>query len=436
VLPLPALPNLSEPFLTRRAVLQAFVVGIAGAALATACGRGAAVSVVADVSRAEPAAGTAAAVKAIDQLAADLYTRLAVADPGNLIFSPYSIEVALAMTRNGAVGLTRTQMDHVLHTVAGDELDNSFNALDRAMTSRSGARESEKRKGDVALDVANALWAQKDFAFEQPFLNALGKNYGAGVNIVDYKEDAAGAQKTINQWVSDRTHEKIADLIPDGVLDAMSRLVLTNAMYLKAPWLTVFAKQGDLPFHKPGGSTVRVPTMIGGSEGKYGEGDGWQAAAIPYLGNELSMVVIVPDDLSTFEKGLDGDRLASITAAIQDDVESVQMPLFTYRSKFSLNEQLAALGMPLAFRDDADFSAMTTSDQLKIAAVIHQGFLAVDEEGTEAAAATAVVMELTSGRVMPTAKKLIADKPFLFVIRDVPTGVTLFLGRVTDPAAT
>jgi serpin B len=432
----PQLPDLSNPALSRRAVLQGLALGVAGAVVASACGKAATTSIVADITRADvPADEAKRAAAAIDALATELYTRLSAIDDGNLVFSPYSIEIALAMTRNGAAGETRAQMDRVLHAGSGDELDRSLNALDRALASRNGHRKDDKRDGDVAVDVANALWGQKDFAFEQAFLNALGKSYGAGMNVVDYKADAKGAQKEINDWVSGRTHAKITDLIPDGVLNDLTRLVLTNAMYFKAPWLHAFGKVGDRPFRILDGSQVSVPTMIGGEGGTYGEGSGWQAAEVPYLGRELSMIVIVPDDLAAFERDLTGDKLPSITNDVKDQLDSIQMPLFTFRSKFALADHLVALGMPLPFADQADFSLMTKTAPVKIAAVLHQGFIAVDEEGTEAAAATAVVIEEVSG-TMPAGEKLVVDKPFLFVIRDVPTGATLFLGRVTDPRAT
>jgi len=429
------LPTLSDAHLSRRALLQTFAVGLATTLVASACGRGT-ISIAADVNRSDvPADAAKGAAKSIDALAADLYTKLSSLESGNLIFSPYSIQVAMAMTRHGALGETRAQIDRVLHAGSGDELDRSLNALDRALAARNGERKDGARTGDVALDVANALWGQKDFAFEQPFLNALGKDYGAGMNVVDYKTDAKGAQKQINDWVGDRTHDKIPDLIPDGVLNDLTRLVLTNALYFKAPWLEAFGKMGDLPFHKRDGSVVSAPTMLGGAGGTYGEGPGWKAAEVPYLGKDLSMVVIVPDDLTAFEAGLTGDKLSSITNGIDEELDSVQLPMFTFRSKLQLNDVLSALGMPLAFMDQADFGAMTKTAPVKIAAVLHQGFIAVDEEGTEAAAATAVVMEQVSGRIS-SGKKLVVDKPFLFAIRDVATSATLFLGRVADPTAT
>ena len=358
-----------------------------------------------------------------------MYRRLASVDGNNLIFSPYSIEIALAMTLTERRA-SRAQMDQVLHAVAGDELDRSLNARPGIGVARGGESSGE-RKGDVSLAFANALWGQKGFGFEQPFLALLATDYGAGMKIVDYKTDFEGARKQINTWASDRTNAKIIDLLAPGSLDTMTRPVLTNAVYFKAPWVEKFDPLGDRPFRKFDGSTPSVPTMSGGEGGKYGEGPGWKAAELRYLGDELSMVVIVPDDLQSFEASLDGPTLASITGGLKEQLVSAQLPKFTFRTSVPLKPQLSAMGMPLAFSDGADFSAMSTTEQLLIDDVYHQAFIAVDEEGTEAAAATAVVITALSAMM---GKSLVADKPFLFAIRDKATGAILFLGRVTDPA--
>lgn len=373
------------------------------------------------------------AVTANDALAVDLYRGLAAADDANLIFSPYSITIALAMTRNGAMGDTRAEMDRVLHAPPGTDLDRGLNALDGSLAARNGERGPEERRGEVILRSANALWAQQGLPFEQPFLDTMAAEYGAGVALVDYRTDATGARRSINAWVSERTEEKIPELVPDGVIDDRTRLVLTNAVYFKAPWVEAFGLLGDQPFRTADGSTVSVPTMVGGEGGRYGEGPGWKAASLRYLGDELSMVVIVPDDLSAFEAGLDATTLVEITGGLDGQLAAITMPTFRFRSQVRLKDQLTAMGMPLAFSDAADFSAMTTAEQLKIADVVHEGFIAVDEEGTEAAAATAVVMQAVSG---PVGENLVADRPFLFAIRDDATGALVFLGRVTDPSAT
>ena len=375
------------------------------------------------------------ATASINGLAADLYKRLSPS-PGNLVFSPYSIDIAVAMTCNGANGKTRSQMERVLHAPASrDGLDPALGALDQALASRAGHRGSEARNGDVELSMANALWGQKGKVFEPRFLDALKGNSGAGMNLVDYVTDSEAARNEINTWVSDRTHAKIIDLVPRDGVDKRTRLVLTNAIYFKAPWAKPFSMAVPKPFHKTDGSSPSVPTMVLSQMGTYGEGPGWKAGEIPYLGGELSMVVIVPDNLARFETSLDGARLGAIAGGLKDDLLEVQMPKFTFRKSVQLKRELSVLGMPLAFSDAADFTRMAKINDITIGDVFHQAFIAVDENGSEAAAATAVVMGAKGGIGEPTGKPLIADRPFLFAIRDVPTGAVLFLGRVSDPAA-
>lgn len=388
------------------------------------------------VARADGSADTAEAVASTDALGADVFRRLAAsagADGGNLLLSPASIELALAMTRTGAAGETRAQMERVLHAGPGDDLDASLNALDLVLASRSGDRSNPARSGEVSLAVASSLWGQQRFAFEQPFLEGLARDYGAGMHLVDYAEDTEGARRTINQWVADRTNAKIPDLLPDGSVDGLTRLVLANALYLKAPWAKAFTGIGSQPFTHADGTTTSAPAMTVGKGASVSSGAGWRAATIPYLGNELAMTVIVPDDLHAFEASLDGSALASIRSAPTQLLGSLQMPLFTFRSKAQLQAPLSAAGMPLAFDEQAaDFSAMTSADHLCVSDIHHQAFIAVDEEGTEAAAATGVVIEAISA----LSTNMTVDRPFLFVIRDDATGATLFLGRVTDPTAT
>ena len=439
----PAGPSHRTP---RRRARRLAAVAVAAALVAGACGQKAPESspsspssppssvaaVKAALARRQVGAGEAdGAARSTDALAVDLYRRLATRD-GNLVFSPYSIEIALGMTRNGAKGETRTQMDAVLHADKGD-LDQGLNALEAALASRTGAKDVGERSGTIALDTANALWTQQGLPFQPAFLDALARDYDAGVQTVDYRADPEAARQVINDWVEQRTHDKITDLIPAGQIDTLTRFVLTNAVYFKAPWAVKFGAKGNQPFTTGGGAPVSVPTMAGGSGGTYGEGDGWQAARLHYLGNELSMVVVVPEDLASFEATFDDAVLTAILGGLGDPLLSAQLPRFTFRTSVSLKEQLAALGMPLAFTGDADFSGITTAEQLHIGAVLHQAFIAVDEEGTEAAAATAVVGRAGSAR--PEGKALVVDRPFLFAIVDDATGAVLFLGRVTDPSA-
>jgi serpin B len=384
-------------------------------------------------------AGPAAA--AISSLGASLYRRLAAEKPGeNLVFSPLSIEAALAMVRNGAAGETRAQMDRVLGAGSGDTLDRALNALDAALVAHNGPVKGSGGTAEIGLRTSNALWAQDGFVLYAAFLDVLARHYGAGVNVVDFARATEAARTRINAFVSERTNGRIPQVLPPDAVNAETRFVLTNTVWFKAPWQRPFGALGDRPFSRADGTTVSVPTMFG-SEGSagfygvgYGEGPGWKAGELKYVGGGLSMVVIVPDNLAAFERSLDGPTLTSITGGLTGDLRSVQLPRWKSRTATSLPEQLGALGMPRAFTDAAEFSALSP-EPTRIDDVLHEAFIAVDEKGTEAAAATAVIGGPTSVPV-PRGTPLVVDRPFLYAIRDVGTGAILFLGRVTDPSKT
>lgn len=390
-----------------------------------------------DVPRAaaDPAAA-AVAGKAIDAFGLDLYRRVAAGDPGKgLVISPASIAIALAMARAGARGETATQMDAVLRGLGSDEGATGINALDQALAARSGSfKARDNASHDLALRIANAPFAQRDTAFESSFLDALASRFGAGVRLVDYKTDTEGARRQINGWVDDATEKRIPELLTPGILDALTRLVLVNAIYLKAPWETAFTPDATepAPFTRLDGSTADVPTMSLQESFQYADGPGWRAVELPYVGGSLAMTLIVPDDMAAFEEQLDADSFAALTAALGPHEVDLAVPRFEIETKADLAALLGELGMPLAFDPDrADFSGMTVQEQLFIAHVVHQANISVDEKGTEAAAATGVVMEATA---MPAeVVRMHVDRPFLFALRDLPTGTILFLGRVLDP---
>ncbi len=400
-----------------------------------------------DVARASASPADAnAAAAAIDAFGIDFYKRLAATD-GNLVFSPASIALALSMARAGAVGQTATEMDTVLHGVGSDAMASAINALDQALAGRSGSfTDPGGQSHDVTLRIANAPFAQKDVTFLPAFLDALASRFGAGVRLVDYKNDTEAARQAINGWVSDQTEQRIPQLLAPGVLDASTILTLVNAIYLKAPWgAAFFDPKTTAPgtFTRADGSTVQVLMMsahAGGSEAsatfQYAAGSGWQALEIPYLGGSLAMDIVLPDDLATFEAGLDADQFGTIMAALAVREVILSMPSFDIETKADLATMLSALGMPTAFDPNkADFSGMTTEQQLFISHVIHQANISVDEKGTEAAAATAVVMTASAAPVQSLPPIVLnLDHPFLFALRDVPTGAILFLGRVTDPS--
>ena len=368
----------------------------------------------------------------IDALSADLYRAMA-RGRGNMVLSPYSVGIALAMARAGAVGETANQIDAVLHATPEQDLSAGFNAIDQKLAERPGKYGMFGKTLEVELAIANRLWGQKDLDFERAFLDELARDYGAGVQVVDYKTAAEGARSAINDWVAARTRDHIKDLIPQGVIDAQTRLVLTNAIYLKAAWRKRFKDAVAGTFHRADGSNVRVKMMRLSETLGYEAGDGYQAVRLPYAGG-LSMILLVPrvGKLDSLERRLDGPTLRRAVNGLSDTLVKLTMPRFSFHSKARLKDVLGELGMPIAFTSRADFSGMTSEEPLQIADVIHEAFIAADEKGTEAAAAAAQVYMLSVVRLREV--ELIIDRPFLFLIQDDETGAILFMGRVSDPA--
>ena len=381
-----------------------------------------------------PADATAAAAS-IDAFGLDLLRALARGD--NTVVSPASIAIAVAMAQAGAAGETASQMNAVLHG-AGSGSGAGINALDQALAARNGTfTDAEGHDLTVALRVANTPFAQAGMTLEPSYLDALASRFGAGLRLVDYRRDPEAARNLINAWVKSQTEGRIPRLLAPGILDSLTRLVLVNAIYLKAPWQVPFDAEltGPSPFTLAGGSTVDVPTMAGGLQQlRYAEGSGWKAVELPYAGGSLAMTIVVPDDLAAFVQHLDAAQFGQITGALAEREVELWLPRFAIRAEIDLARTLATLGMPLAFDPQlADFSGITAEERLHISAVVHQADISVDEKGTEAAAATAVAMAATA---MPADSVMLrVDRPFLFAVRDLPTGAVLFLGQVTDPGA-
>lgn len=375
------------------------------------------------------------AATAVNAFGFDLYRAAANGD-GDLVLSPASIALALAMARAGARGETAVQMDAVSHDAASDGHASWLNALDAALAARNGTfRDADGGAHDVTLRIANAPFAQRGLMLEDAYLEALATRFGAGLRLVDYINATEDARQAINGWVAGQTEDRIPELLVPGVLTPDARLTLVNAIYLKAAWLTPFDKDRTQPgsFTRRDGSTVETPMMHLGESLAYAAGDGWRAVEIPYVGEQLAMTVIVPNDLATFETTFDGAGFDAITAALETREVILSLPRFGTETKLSLADALSALGMPIAFDSNrADFSGITNEERLFIADVIHQSNIDVDEAGTEAAAATAVVMEFGSapGEVIT----LEVDRPFIFALRDTQTNAIVFLGRITDPS--
>jgi serpin B len=363
----------------------------------------------------------------------DLYQALREED-SNLFYSPYSISLALAMTYAGARGETEQQMADALRFILPQEdLHPAFNGLDTELGRRGEGAEGKDGEG-FRLNIVNAIWGQKDYEFLAGFLDELAENYGTGLRILDFVNETEKSRITINDWVSDQTEGRIEDLIPQGVIDAMTRLVLTNAIYFNAAWMYPFNADAtrEGAFRLLDGSEVTVPMMAISESFDYTEGDGYQAVGLPYDGNELFMIVLLPQvGFEAFEGSLDAALATAILKGLGPRQVSLTMPKFEFESEFSLKDALATLGMPIAFSDGADFSGMTGNRDLYIGEVLHKAFVSVDEAGTEAAAATAVVMELTAMPEEPVPVTI--DRPFIFFICDNETGTILFVGRVLNP---
>lgn len=380
-------------------------------------------------------AGLTTLVDGNSAFALDLYRALRGTDE-NLFYSPYSISLALAMTYAGARGETEQQMADTLHFILPqDQLHPAFNWLDIELARRGEGAQGKDGEG-FRLNIVNAIWGQKDYEFLTTFLDLLAENYGAGLRILDFVNAPEESRVTINNWVSDQTEGRIEDLIPQGLIDALTRLVLTNAIYFNAAWQHPFSEDmtEDGPFYLLDGSKVMVPMMKQMENFGYTEGEGYQAVELPYDGRELSMVILLPqtDNFKSFEGSLDYQRVDTIIKGLEYRQVSLTMPKFEFESAFRLKETLSALGMPVAFSGAADFSGMTGDRDLFIGDVVHKAFVSVDEAGTEAAAATAVIMPTA----MPPGElvEVTVDRPFIFLIRDIETNSILFVGRVLDPS--
>ena len=357
---------------------------------------------------------------------------------GNLFYSPLSIQLALAMTWAGARGDTADQIAAALRFQLPPATQHAaFNWLDRALQSRNEPPPGVEGEG-FALRIANATWGQSGFPFEQPFLDTLAESYGAGLHLLDFGADPEGSREIINAWVEQQTEDRIKDLLPQGAITPLTRMVLTNAIYFLAPWASPFDPKhtADGPFTRPDGSAATVPMMHQLLESaRYGTGTGFQLLEMAYNGGLLSMVVLLPDAeaFDTVEAGLTGASFSAAVDAMTSQRVDVTFPRFEITRELPLVPVLQSMGMVDAFSPTtADFAGITTATQLYISDVLHKAFVKVDEAGTEAAAATAVIAGATS--VPPPPVPFVVDRPFLFVIRDVPTGALLFVGRVTDPS--
>ena len=365
----------------------------------------------------------------------DLY-QLLRQDTNNVFFSPYSISQALAMTYSSARGETEKQMSDTLHFVLSqDRLHPAFNGLDIELSKRGEGAQGKDEEG-FRLNIVNAIWGQEGYRFLPEFLDVLAENYGAGLRALDFVNAPEESRITINDWVSEQTEGRIEDLIPEGAIDALTRLVLTNAIYFNAAWQFPFNEDAttDGPFYLLDGGEVIVPMMTQTESFGYTKGDDYQAVELPYDGQELSMIILLPSDgqFENFESSMVYQRVTEIISSLAGQQVNLTIPKFEFESEFSLKKALTTMGMPVAFSADADFSGMTGNRDLAIDDILHKAFVSVDEAGTEAAAATAVIMTLTAVPAPPVV--VTVDRPFIFLIRDIETGTILFIGRVVNPS--
>ncbi len=368
-------------------------------------------------------------IKGNSALGFDLYQKFKE-NEGNLFFSPYSISTALAMSYAGARGQTEREMAETLHfSLEQKPLHSLFSELQSDLN-------TIQNKGHIKLSIANSLWVQEGYHFLDTFFNLNKKYYSAGLNFVDFAAETEIARKTINTWVEHKTQQKIKELIKQGMIDSSTTLVLCNAIYFKGNWSSQFdkARTKKNEFYISPDKTIKVSMMSQKSEFKFKDFTNFSAIKLPYEGNDLSMIIFLPkeiDGLVDFEQDLTDDNVKNWIDKLSKSHKQeilVSLPKFKTTCEFELSEVLSDMGMPSAF-GDADFSGMTGKRDLFISKVIHKAFVDVNEEGTEAAAATAVV--LLKGTSRPLSFR--ADHPFIFLIRENKTKSILFIGRIVDP---
>ena len=387
---------------------------------------------------------------ASNRFATDLYAQLAAKDRDNLFLSPSSIHAALAMTYLGARAETAQEMAKALHLegLKNEDVLAGYESLLKQLNEppkitdwqMEGEKVVRKQVPPYQLHMVNALWAQKSYPFGPEYMRSVQQHFQARLEMMDFETQPEPSRKTINEWVEQQTNNRIKDLIPQGAIDPLTRLVLTNAVYFKSAWMHDFAKKStaDKPFYLLDGGKADVPQMHQQGKFGYAETEDVQVLSMPYRAGQLDMVVLLPkarDGLGGLEKQLSAGKLSEWTGKLKVEHVDVTLPKWKFESSFSLKKPLEVLGIKQAFVwPGADFTAMSPTGELYISEALHKAFVAVDEEGTEAAAATAVMMATLGMPVEPPQPKIFkADHPFLFLIRHKAGGVVLFMGRVTNP---
>lgn len=372
-------------------------------------------------------------VEGNNAFALDLYQRLN-SKGKNVFLSPYSISSAFGMCYAGARGNTKKEMSKVFHYPADQEqLHKNFAEL-------NGALEKIQKKRHVELNIANSLWAQNDYSFLSEYFSIIKKYYAAKIENVDFEHNPEKARKEINDWTEENTNHLIEEIIPQGVLTPLAKLVLASAIYFKGEWLSTFESERtkDEPFWVTPEHSKDVPMMRQDGYFEYAENRDIQALLLPYKGNDLSMVILLPrkkDGIRGLENRLTMKRITQWIGALQTQNTAIYLPKFAIESAFSLKEYLTSMGMRDAFLwPGADFSGMDGTELLFLSEALHKAWVKVDERGTEAAAATAVIMTLGAAP-NESVKVFRADHPFVFIIKENTSGSILFMGKVSDPSA-
>lgn len=384
-------------------------------------------------------ADLAAAVAGNTEFALKVLPLLDTQGDNNLVYSPFSLTLALEMTAAGAKGDTLSGMEKALSfKLPQSRLQAALNRLDLVLADKTST--TAKPNAQLPnLNIANALWAQQGYNLQGTYLDALSVNFGAAVNLLDFVKAAEPSRLTINNWVEERTQKKIKDLLPPDAVSSSTRVVLTNAIWFKSDWAQQFTKEStrNQDFTNRKGSVSSLPFMNQTATFPYLQGKGYQAVELPYIDNKLAMLVVMPDagKFDSFVQGLNSAAISDIATGLKDQYLALSMPKFNFSASPAMNSSLSSLGMSAAFdAGKADFSGMTGNRDLSISGVVHKAYINVDEKGTEAAAATGVVVGVTSINVNQPLK-LSLDRPFLFMIRDRQTGLIIFMGKLMNPAA-
>jgi serpin B len=380
-----------------------------------------------------------ATVASVNGFATDLYRAYRSDSHGNFSLSPYVVAYTLGMVRAGAVGETRQQLDQVLHLDPGVDLDRGFATLAQTLASRNGDRRTATDKGRVDIVAPSALWGPRGTRFKDPFLDTLSASYGTGMRVVDVRSDPDAARATINNWARDATDGSVTQLLPRGVVTDQTSVIDASAFSFQAPWATPFMSSlsGPGEFRALGGGAVPSRTIGAAlrSGARFATGDGWQALELPYLGNQLSMLVVVPDagTFDAFESGFDADRLRSITDVLHPASVDVRLPRFQFQTDARLDNELRAMGLTAVFDDqNAELSGISADGPLTLSSVSQQSYLDVSENGTGTQTGSIAVAPTDDG-TPAGAVRVTVDRPFVVMIRDIDTGLVLSLGRVVNP---